>query len=416
MPVATFEAFEVELQNTLYNLSDPLYTPEGLIFQVMDVQPSEGIEGIRRKIVDIIEGIIQREAESETGKIMFLYKVLYYRFVQSLSQERAAEVLDISARHLRRKQSEAIRALAARLWNRSLFGDPADQGNRPKDDLSDQLGEALRTEQKGATSWAEMVLHEIEVLNSQSPGIITTDLNRVVQKTIDMARFLHEKDGLSFETGPIPMGIEVAIHPTVLRQVILYVLQQAVQTGIRGAIAINAVDEANLTSLSFYIPNPGGQDSLALLNINELAQVLGGKVEIHLGDPCCIVDLKFPKSLKKVVLIVDDNPETIQLFRRYTTNSRFEIHHAPSGFELQQQIWDLKPDILVIDVLLPGQDGWDLLLQIRENPDTSRLPVIVSSVLGDPKIAHSLGANIYLPKPVDQKTFLRSLEEAAALA
>lgn len=416
MPVPTFEAFEIELQNTLYNLSDPLYTPEACVFQIMDIQPAEGIEGIRRKIIEVIEWSAQNETVSDTAKITFLFKVLHYRFVQSLSQERAAEELDISSRHLRRKQSEAIRALAMRLWNRSPQVESPSREDRPEDGLVVETGGPERAETESGSSWAEMVLHEIEVLNSRSIGMITTDLEQVVQKTIEMARLLHNQDGLLFEIEAIPPGIEVAVHPNVLRQVILYILQQAAQIGYTGRVMISVLDGHDFTTLSFLISNLLDHPQPEIPNINELAAVLGGKAEIRLNENCCTLNLVFPKSRKKSVLVVDDNFETVQLFRRYTTHSRFEIHHSPSGVDLQKQINAVKPDILVIDILLPGQDGWDLLLQIRENPETVRLPVIVSSVLGDPEIARSLGANIYLPKPVDQKTFLRALEEAAAFS
>jgi len=403
----TFEAFEIELQNTLYNLSDPVYVPEVCVFQVLDVQPAEGFDGVRQKLIEVIERGAKSATGSDTAKITFLFKVLQQRFVQSLSQERAAEVLDISARHLRRKQIEAIRALAVRLWSRNQAAETAAVG------LESTLAQTSVVGPSGALSWAEMVLREIEVLNSRSLGIITTDLARVVLKTIEMARYMHQKDGISLEIEEISSGIEVAVHPNVLRQVILYIVQQVAQSGFSGEVKLSVSEECDMTTLSFQISRSDAQSHPVIPNIDELAAVLGGRAEIHMQDGCCTLDLVFPKSRKVAVLVVDDNFETAHLYRRFTLNSRYEIFHTPSGFDLLEQIQQVAPDILVIDVLLPGQDGWDLLLQLRQNPKTASLPVIVCSVMGDPETARSLGANNYLPKPVDQKTFLRALEDVA---
>ncbi len=257
-----------------------------------------------------------------------------------------------------------------------------------------------------------MVLREISVLNSSTPGIVTTDLARVVQKTIEMAGHLHQEDDITIASEEILPGIVVPIHPTVLRQVILYIVQQITHLGFSGEIKIGAVEEYEKTRLAFKFIWSDGQPHPVVSNFDALVEVLGGRADIRTLDNCCTLDMVFPKSHKVVVLLVDDNYETAQLFRRFTSNTRYEIFHTQSGLDLLEKIQQVAPDILVIDVLLPGQDGWDLLLQLRQNPQTTSLPVIVCSVMGDPEIARSLGANLYLPKPVDQKTFLWALEKS----
>lgn len=412
MPGVTLEAFEIELQNALYNLSDPMYVPEDLIFHLLGISTIEGMDGLRRKLIEEIERGFQGDAVQDTAKITFLYQVLHHRFIQSLSQERTAEILDISARHLRRKQNEAIRVLATRLWNLSqvVTGEESVQSRQEQEDQRKLMPGMAAGEN---TSWAEMVFKEINLLNSRSPQMITTDLARIIQKTIDMARLLHSEEDITLEIGAISPNVEVAIHPTVLRQVILYIIQQAVQTKNTEKICIHVEESNDYTILSFTISTKDTQPVID--NLDDLARILGGKAEIRRIDQCCAIDLVFSKHSKVTVLVVDDNFETVQLFRRFTMNSRFEIHHVTSGLDLLAQIQELQPKILVIDVLLPGLDGWDLLLQIRQTPETASLPVIVSSVLGDPEIARSLGANYYLPKPVNQKIFLQTLEEATGL-
>jgi Amt family ammonium transporter len=61
-------------------------------------------------------------------------------------------------------------------------------------------------------------------------------------------------------------------------------------------------------------------------------------------------------------------------------------------------------------IMMPEQDGWDVLQQLRAAPETARLPIIICSVLVEPEIASALGASDYLPKPVTQDALLTKLE------
>ena len=73
---------------------------------------------------------------------------------------------------------------------------------------------------------------------------------------------------------------------------------------------------------------------------------------------------------------------------------------------------EIKPDIIVLDVMLPDVDGWELLSQLHEHPLTRSVPVIVCSVVGEEDLALALGAKVYLPKPVRRQQFLQALDQA----
>jgi len=61
---------------------------------------------------------------------------------------------------------------------------------------------------------------------------------------------------------------------------------------------------------------------------------------------------------------------------------------------------------VILDVMMPGLDGWEVLQTLRKTPRTSRIPVVVCSVFNDPQLALSLGATVFLPKPVSQGDIL----------
>jgi CheY-like chemotaxis protein len=81
---------------------------------------------------------------------------------------------------------------------------------------------------------------------------------------------------------------------------------------------------------------------------------------------------------------------------------------ATAGLELAEQ---LVPDAIILDVMMPDMDGWELLQRLRSLPSTSAIPVIICSVFSDPELAFSLGASAVLSKPVKQADILETLRQ-----
>ena len=138
---------------------------------------------------------------------------------------------------------------------------------------------------------------------------------------------------------------------------------------------------------------------------------LGADVKIRSILEQCSMELRFAQTQKMKVLVIDDNPEIIRLYHRYTANTRYDIVHLPSGDNLVEMLEHHQPNVLVMDILLPGYDGWDLLIKLNNLHLVQRFPVVICSVMGNEHVARSLGASYYLSKPVDQKTFLNALDK-----
>lgn len=79
------------------------------------------------------------------------------------------------------------------------------------------------------------------------------------------------------------------------------------------------------------------------------------------------------------------------------------------SFEKQHPIARLNLGLIILDVLMPGEDGWELLMEFKANESTRDIPVVICSVFSEPQLARNLGAAAYLPKPVTQRALLRTL-------
>ena len=104
------------------------------------------------------------------------------------------------------------------------------------------------------------------------------------------------------------------------------------------------------------------------------------------------------------LLVVDDNPQNRDLLRRRLTGSGYQVEVAEDGAEALEKINQAHYDLVLLDQVMPGMSGLDLLRLLRATHSASELPVIMVSALGDSEVivdAFDLGANDYVVKPID---------------
>jgi CheY-like chemotaxis protein len=79
-----------------------------------------------------------------------------------------------------------------------------------------------------------------------------------------------------------------------------------------------------------------------------------------------------------------------------------------------EQLRRFQPDVIVLDIMLPDVDGWDLLTHLTESPESRNIPVVVSSVMSDKDLAAALGVFATLTKPVQRADFIHALDRASS--
>jgi len=124
--------------------------------------------------------------------------------------------------------------------------------------------------------------------------------------------------------------------------------------------------------------------------------------------------LRLPAAPLTRVLLIDDNRSIHQLVRRYLVGHPYAMVSAYNADQAVELIGAQRPDVIILDVMMSGRDGWEVLRQLRSTATLQEIPVIVCSVLEQAALARSLGADAYLTKPVTQEALLAALEEHAA--
>jgi CheY-like chemotaxis protein len=101
------------------------------------------------------------------------------------------------------------------------------------------------------------------------------------------------------------------------------------------------------------------------------------------------------------VLVIEDDPHMRDLFTRFLARDGFAVAVASDGEGGLAAAREMRPQVILLDVLMPRMDGWAVLTALKEDPETKGIPVIVASMIRETGLARSLGAADYLSKPVD---------------
>jgi PAS domain S-box-containing protein len=109
------------------------------------------------------------------------------------------------------------------------------------------------------------------------------------------------------------------------------------------------------------------------------------------------------------VLVIDDDSDVHELMRRFLMPHGFQVVSAFSGNAGVQYAQKLEPDIIALDVMMPGRDGWSVLTELKQNDDTADIPVVMVSMVDDRSIGYALGASEYLVKPINRERLVNTL-------
>ncbi|HWI15524.1 MAG TPA: response regulator, partial [Burkholderiales bacterium] len=117
---------------------------------------------------------------------------------------------------------------------------------------------------------------------------------------------------------------------------------------------------------------------------------------------------------KTPVLIVEDEPATRLFYEKILRETPYQVLPASSLRDARLAMERMRPGIIVLDILLRGEDAWPWLSEIKNDPATRGIPLLVASSVEDERKAYALGADGYLHKPVDRDTLLAALARCVA--
>ncbi len=117
--------------------------------------------------------------------------------------------------------------------------------------------------------------------------------------------------------------------------------------------------------------------------------------------------------MKKRILLVDDT-DTVLMFEKMMLAREYDVCVAKNGKEALASIEKSRPDMILLDIVMPEMDGIATCQQLKANPATKEIPVVIVTTKGEPdrvSAAFSAGCNDYLTKPINRVNLLEKIHE-----
>ncbi|MCD6288863.1 MAG: response regulator, partial [Anaerolineae bacterium] len=244
------------------------------------------------------------------------------------------------------------------------------------------------------------------------------DVSKLLDDLCSVVEPLARAQGVPIHITPLRHLTVLHADRVMLRQAILNVITYALDTMQSGAIKVSSF--ANDREMGVHVlarrgtnaerPVTARQRRGVGLDIGQrLMSAMGGALRLAEGIDRWEAWLAWPVTPPRVLLVIDDNEGFVDLFRRYLAGYPWQVIGAADGAAARRVIAETRPAVIVLDVMMPQEDGWDFLSSLKSDEHTRDIPVIVCSVLNEPRLAQALGAESYLPKPVTQQALLQAL-------
>ncbi len=388
------ELFYQQVKDALSHLYDYTYLerhPLTLQFWPNSNQTEENhYQQLHRLLLESIEALNPPTSSSKGNPRAEYYFLLVYRYVEEWSLEDIMQELGYSRRQFFRKQQKAIELLTGQL--REKLPKPTAKNTESENALDDEV---------------DRILSRRRAINA----------NEVIQGVLDVVRPLAKEHHITLTANfdsPLP---DIYGSRTLLRQIFLNTLSQLIRQANTKEIQLQIWSkEARVVAQIITKTNPLDNKPVnppqitTLESVQHLINKVGGNWQTFETKPeGCLCRFDFPATGLKVLLVVEDNEGVIRAFRRYLAGYNYQVIGATTGADALKLAEEKKPAIITLDVMIPNQDGWEILQALKNNPATQDIPVIICSVLEDPSLAHSLGASAYLQKPVTQTDLLAML-------
>jgi len=389
---ADFLGLVTSAYHALYDLVELRTHPLGaLLLGQADVSAKERGWQLHNLLLDAITQLDPGPQAPMYSKEWRRHQLMLLRYVDGQDPQAVAEQLSISRRQYYREHGLAMAATAEILRGRSL-------------------GNGLAAD-RDATGTDGLLQSEFDRVSGHEH---TAQLGEVAVGVLQLLATLLQEHRIQV-VDAIPPDLPVlGVSGSMLRQLLLTILGAVATHCDDVTLRLHAHAGAPAVRLTVGIEPPASAVAQAvqtqLQPYQEILRSSGIAVEgLDASAPLRQITLVLPPFLQTPVLVIDDNQDVLELYERYLTPNDFQVTATSDAETALELATRLKPALIIIDLMMPQTDGWELLRRLRLNPAAAAIPVIICSVLKQRELALALGAQAYLEKPISEQSLLAAI-------
>lgn len=277
------------------------------------------------------------------------------------------------------------------------------------------------------------------------------DLSDIIEGVISTAvALIKDKPKVKLRHSIAPDLPLIIADATRIRQVLLNLISNAIKFTKEGYIKLNATHDARFVTIKVTDSGAGipadkfdvlfqefeqvdgsstrtvGGTGLGLPITRHFVELHDGRIwvesEIGVGSTFAVqLPIKGPQAGEEVlerpildpnqrlILVIDDDVDVIKLYKRYLEKQDYQVVGLSDSTEAITKVRALRPFAILLDVLMPEKDGWTVIQELKSDPQTQDIPVIMCSIVSEAGHGFSLGAADYLVKPIPEDRLLAAL-------
>lgn len=390
------------VKDILNHLSDPAYLENHNLINIFyhgeETSLSTRVQALRTTIQESIDILKPPDLTPDNAPEWRCYKILTYRYFQFKDWYLIEEELGLSQRQVHRDLKKGLDALTSILWE-NYTSQKAPAGR----DGGDQA-EGVETYD------AELIKEE---LKNWEISYDLTNLAQLLEQALQLCKTLgktevHDRVDMS-EVDP---NLNVMVDQVLTKQGLYKIFSMIGASPEDLAVQLRT---RKLNDFFYEIAfnfNTLKLKTLEYWNIAQLfftIQSLRHTIVADEGTTTISVILPVKKQIS--CLVIDDVASVHRLIERMLGSYGIQVFGADNYTTAINLIQLAKPDFILLDILMPKMDGWQMIKNIKTDHETRDIPVIICSVLYEPELSRAVNAAAYIRKPINRLELIQTLNE-----
>jgi CheY-like chemotaxis protein len=393
--------FQNDVKDILNHLSDPAYLENHNLIELFytgaETSLSGRIQAIRDLFLKTIDFLKPPDGTPLYAPEWRCYKILTLRYFQMKEWHVIEEELGLSQRQVQRDLKKGLDAFISILWDQYAIkkqdGSASPTNSRPIHEFFDQ--ELIKEELKNWELTFDLV-----------------NLSQILEQALQLCNLFLSMDlKEKVEMMDVDQNLCVEIDQVLTKQ---------------GLYKILSIVGSNLDKLTVTIHSRKISDYFIelcfrfnIINIQTLEQwiiaqlfftIQGLRVHLVEEDGTSLISIILPVEKQITCLVIDDVESVPRLIERMLGPYGIQVFGAENYNSALNIIQLLKPDFIMLDILMPKMDGWQMIKNLRSYPQLADIPVIICSVLYEPELSQSVNAAAYVRKPIDRLELIKTLQ------
>ncbi|KPL77337.1 hypothetical protein ADN00_09465 [Ornatilinea apprima] len=394
--------FQNNVKDILNHLSDPAYLENrnliNLFYNGEDAPLTVRMQTLRDTFQECVNFLQPPEGTPTNAAEWRCQRILTLRYFQLKEWHFIEEELGLSQRQVQRDLKKGLDALISILWDRFMTQnqDLTQPDGKSEEELENYEQELIKEELK---NWEiSLDLINLSQILEQALQLCKSQLGAEFHHSVDMR--------------DVDVNLNVVVDQVLTKQGLykIFSIMSDCMDSLESQIKTRKLNDF-FHELEFTF-NSTNMCSLNQWSIAQLFfSIQGLRNNIVESNGLTVVSIIFPVKKHSSCLVIDDVESVRRLIERMLGSFGIQVFGADNYNHALNLIQLVKPDFILLDILMPKMDGWQMIKNLKSNPDTSKIPVIICSVLFEPELSQAVNAAGYIRKPINRLELINTLQE-----